>query len=207
MIVTVMGGKNDPEGEGQRYQFQSIGKSAIRAFDIVWDLFSWAMRAQPLMGQPFLSFCNQRVLSYRVLSQAIKLVAREMGVDARRYRTHSLRIGGASMLAVAGVPDYVIQKQGRWKLLAFLEYICLTRSSVELVLAAFVNPCLLTLQSMMSEEFMPASSGRKVSQSSEWGRTFAPSSFGLGLAGASGLIRSGAEGRPRDGYIPWVAVP
>ena len=145
VVVTVRGGKNDPEGEGQRYQFQSIEKSSTRAFDIVWDLFSWAVRAQPLMGQPFLSFRGQWVLSYHVLSQAIKRVAREMGVDARRYRTHSLRIGGASMLAAAGVPDYVIQKQGRWKSLAFLEYIRLARSSFELALAAIVNPCLLTV--------------------------------------------------------------
>ena len=45
----------------------------------------------------------------------------EMGLDPDRYRTHSLRIGGASMMAAADRPDYEIQKQGRWKSLAFLE--------------------------------------------------------------------------------------
>ena len=37
--------------------------------------------------------------------------------------THSFRIGGASALADAGVPDYVIQILGRWSSDSFLRYI------------------------------------------------------------------------------------
>ena len=37
--------------------------------------------------------------------------------------THSFRIGGASALATAGVPDYVIQVIGRWSSDSFLRYI------------------------------------------------------------------------------------
>jgi hypothetical protein len=48
------------------------------------------------------------------------------------------------MLAAAGVPDYVIQKQGRWKSLAFLEYIRLGKQSFDVALSAMVNPRLLT---------------------------------------------------------------
>ena len=48
------------------------------------------------------------------------------------------------MLAAAGVPDYVIQKQGRWKSLAFLEYIRLGKKSFDMALSAMVNPRLLT---------------------------------------------------------------
>ena len=46
--------------------------------------------------------------------------------------THSLRIGAASALANGRVPDYVIQKVGRWKSLVFLQYIRLARGSFEL---------------------------------------------------------------------------
>ena len=67
-----------------------------------------------------------------------------MGLDPTRYRPHSLRIGGASMLAAAAVPDYVIQKQGRWKSLAFLDYIRSGKRSFELALSAMMNPNLLT---------------------------------------------------------------
>ena len=67
-----------------------------------------------------------------------------MGLDPTRYRTHSLRIGGASMLAAAGRPDYEIQKLGRWKSLAFLEYIKVGKATFNAALAAIVNPNLLT---------------------------------------------------------------
>ena len=66
-----------------------------------------------------------------------------MELGASRYRPHSLRIGGASMLAAAGLPDYVIQKQGRWKSLDFLEYIRLGKQSLEMALSVMVNPTLL----------------------------------------------------------------
>jgi hypothetical protein len=40
-----------------------------------------------------------------------------------RLNTHSFRIGGASALAAAGVPDYVIKMLGRWSSDSFLRYI------------------------------------------------------------------------------------
>ena len=68
-----------------------------------------------------------------------------MGLDPTKFRTHSLRIGGASMLAAAGVPDYVIQTQGRWKSLAFLEYIRVAKRSFDAALAAICNTDGLTV--------------------------------------------------------------
>jgi hypothetical protein len=120
----------------------AMGKDC--AYCIVTSLHSWAVRAQPLFGQPFLSWRGEWVLSYDRLSKAIKKVASEMGLDPTRYRTHSLRIGGASMLAAAGRPDYEIQKLGRWKSLAFLEYIKVGKATFNAALAAIVNPNLLT---------------------------------------------------------------
>jgi hypothetical protein len=48
------------------------------------------------------------------------------------------------MLAAAGRPDYEIQKLGRWKSLAFLEYIKVGKATFNAALAAIVNPNLLT---------------------------------------------------------------
>jgi hypothetical protein len=48
------------------------------------------------------------------------------------------------MLASAGRPDYEIQKLGRWKSLAFLEYIKVGKATFNAALAAIVNPNLLT---------------------------------------------------------------
>ena len=99
----------------------------------------------PKKGHAFFSYQGQWTLSYDTLSKAIKKVARDMGLDSNRYRTHSLRIGGASMMAAAGRPDYEIQKQGRWKSLAFLEYIRLGRATFKSALEAICNPTLLTI--------------------------------------------------------------
>jgi hypothetical protein len=85
---------------------------------------------------PFQAFNLKRLLGDMI----------EMGLDPDRYRTHSLRIGGASMMAAAGRPDYEIQKQGRWKSLAFLEYIRLGRATFKSALDAICNPTLLTIE-------------------------------------------------------------
>jgi hypothetical protein len=44
-------------------------------------------------------------------------------LDPTRISSHSLRIGGASALAAAGVPDYLIMDMGRWRSLTFLTYV------------------------------------------------------------------------------------
>jgi hypothetical protein len=44
--------------------------------------------------------------------------------------THSFRIGGASALADAGVPDYIIQLMGRWSSDSFLRYIHVPTTSL-----------------------------------------------------------------------------
>lgn len=157
VLINVRGAKNDVEGEGHRFEFAVTEPSSTRAYDIAYDCFKWAIRAQPLMGHPFLSFKGKWVLKYHILSAAVKKVAIEMGFDPSKFRTHSLRIGGASMLAAAGVPDYVIQVQGRWKSLAFLEYIRIAKRSFEMALAAIVNVDGLTINDV-----------RRMSATAEW---------------------------------------
>jgi hypothetical protein len=146
VIITITGAKNDIEGEGHRMEFPTVHVDATHAFDLASDLFKWAVRAKPSQGHAFFSYQSRWTLSYDTMSRAIKKVAREMGLDPDRYRTHSLRIGGASMMAAAGRPDYEIQKQGRWKSLAFLEYIRLGRATFKSALDAICNPTLLTIE-------------------------------------------------------------
>ena len=45
------------------------------------------------------------------------------GIPVERVDTHSLRIGGACALALAGYTDTQIQKMGRWKGATFKEYV------------------------------------------------------------------------------------
>ena len=145
-IVTVRGSKNDIEGEGHRFELPRSEPSDICAYDLVADLHSWAVRAQLGVDRPFFAYQNEWTLSYDTLSRAIKLVAAQMGLNPARFRTHSLRIGGASMMAAAGRPDYEIMKLGRWKSLAFLGYIRMGKATFRASLAAIANPTLLTVQ-------------------------------------------------------------
>jgi hypothetical protein len=85
VIITIRSAKNDSEGEGHRMEFSRIALDATHAFDLAADMYSWAARAQPLFGQPFLSFRGEWVLKYDTLSKAIKRVAKEMGLDPTRY--------------------------------------------------------------------------------------------------------------------------
>ena len=53
--------------------------------------------------------------------RALKL--HENGIDADMVGVHSLRAGGAMALKLQGVADTIIQKQGRWTSMTFLQYI------------------------------------------------------------------------------------
>jgi hypothetical protein len=63
-------------------------------------------RVRPL--DPFLSYRQSWALSYSRFNAAIKSVAASLRLIPKRYSTHSLRIGGASVLAAAGLQDYFI---------------------------------------------------------------------------------------------------
>ena len=45
------------------------------------------------------------------------------GIDPDLVGVHSLRAGGAMALKLQGVSDTIIQKQGRWTSMTFLQYI------------------------------------------------------------------------------------
>lgn len=63
------------------------------------------------------------------MSKAIKLAAQMLyypankGIPIQRINTHSLRSGGANVLALSGYSDTEIQKMGRWRSATFKEYI------------------------------------------------------------------------------------
>ena len=136
VIVTLRSAKNDSMCDGCRTSYTTTPGAALgtyEGFNIVVDMFSWAVRARLLPGDPFFAFrgvgCQPFRLSDTELTAIVKRTASHMQFSPTLFKLHSLRIGGASALAAAGVPDYLIQKLGRWKSLAFLQYIRLSRDS------------------------------------------------------------------------------
>ena len=61
--------------------------------------------------------------------KAVKKAAEELrypkdkNIEVDQVDTHSLRMGGANALSLAGYSDHQIMKMSRWKLATFLEYI------------------------------------------------------------------------------------
>ena len=141
--------KNDQDGEGHRYYFPTLVTQTEKAFCFATELFLWAQRAKPLPGDPFLTYRGPlmpapRWLGYKTFLIAIKLSAKYNDFDPTRFGTHSLRIGGATILAAAGHPNHYIQKMGRWKSLTFLQYINLACKSMETALHSLVDPTQFT---------------------------------------------------------------
>jgi hypothetical protein len=84
------------------------------AWDSAPDNSPFAPLFQEPNGQPF---------RYRTLLNAIKRLAACLGLDPDAFACHSLRIGGATSLALMGVPDHLIKTLGRWESLSYQLYI------------------------------------------------------------------------------------
>jgi site-specific recombinase XerD len=86
-------------------------------------MFAWSQESRPRNDDSFLMYKGKEMVTYNEVTAVIKDVAIEFGFDPSHFHMHSLRVGAASTLAAAGKPSHYIQKMGRWKSLAFLQYI------------------------------------------------------------------------------------
>jgi hypothetical protein len=150
VVPFIRSAKNDQNGNGHRYYFPVMQTNTNNtAFCFASEMFKWAQRARLLPGDPFLTYRGTgrlppRWLDYKSLLKALKSSALYCGFDPKRFGSHSLRIGGATILAAAGHPNHYIQKMGRWKSLTFLQYINLACKSMEIALGSISNPSIFT---------------------------------------------------------------
>ena len=75
-----------------------------------------------LPGDPFFKI-DDRALDRVTLVNHIKQLATSLGLDSSRYSGHSLRIGGATSAAEAGLSQWQIKLLGRWNSQAYQVYI------------------------------------------------------------------------------------
>lgn len=141
MTFRIRGSKTDQHRRGVTMFFEVMDENdPTVAFCVVRDAFRWAKDARPTGDDAFLSYRNSWGLGYDHYNAAFKLTAIRMDLPPLRFSTHSARIGGASALAAAGLPDWQIKKLGRWKSIAFLEYIQTALTSMRAAQVAMVNP-------------------------------------------------------------------
>ncbi len=60
----------------------------------------------------------------------IRLALHKAGIDSKAYCGHSLRIGAATTAAANGMEDALIKTLGRWRSLAYLEYVRIPRNQL-----------------------------------------------------------------------------
>ena len=69
------------------------------------------------------TFSDGKVFTRAQISEVLRAGAMECGVSSSRVASHSLRRGGASCYAVAGVPHESIRQFGRWQSMGYRIYI------------------------------------------------------------------------------------
>ena len=121
--------KTDQFGRGATVYLTSLPSTLCPVSALIHYL---AVRS-PTPGPLFLfsdgSFLTRDRLT-RVLSDTFPLHS--------EVRTHSFRIGGATALAAAGVPEYVIRIMGRWSSDSFLRYIHVNHQAIASLLSHMV---------------------------------------------------------------------
>ena len=125
------------------------------AFDVVETIYPWCVLAKPDGMNPLLSWNDgKKWPSCRKFNATIKEVVASMGLDATKSTTHHvLRIGGATAMSAAGLPDHIIMVWGRWKSLACLLYTRKSKGSSKCTLEAIVDPTGFTNDDVMRNIF------------------------------------------------------
>jgi len=128
MKLTVRSKKNDQDGKGYKYVFNLADTSDRYCY--VSEMWEFAILARPRAKAPFFAVpALQWTLKAPYMANHLKKMATYFGLDPRRVSSHSLRIGGASTLAAAGLTDNEIMRVGAWRSTAFLTYL---RQNVQL---------------------------------------------------------------------------
>ena len=126
--ILIRSKKNDKRGRGYKYYFAATGPEATYCITtILWD---YAARAKPIPGKSFFYIPElQWPLKPPYFATQLKKLGVYFGLDPSRISSHSLRIGGATTLAAAGLTDGDVRGMGDWKSNTFMLYV---RKNVEL---------------------------------------------------------------------------
>ncbi len=79
---------------------------------------------------PLFLFVDGRYLTRQKFVAAVRDALGKAGVECSRYSSHSFRIGAATTASARGMEDSIIKTLGRWKSLAYLEYVKIPRQQL-----------------------------------------------------------------------------
>ena len=114
-------------------------------------MFKFCLKASPLSDDPFISYegkSSRRFLNYSKYNSSIKSIALVCGFDKKKFSSHSLRIGGTTLLAAADYSDSFIKKMGRWSSDCYMKYIHFDSISKMEIGKSLCDPSIFTMSDM-----------------------------------------------------------
>ena len=133
--------KGDPYGKGATRFFPG---EPINPSCLVKIVYNYVQHAQ-LKPTDCLFAGPKFVVTQKIVSELIKVIALGNGLPAHRYSPHSLRIGGLVTLFAADVPDSLKQLAGRWaNPKSFITYARATLQQYSQISTTLNNPELVT---------------------------------------------------------------
>ena len=123
--VSIKQSKTDPFRNGVQL---FVGKTGTKLCPVAATLDFLRMRGSTA-GFLF-RFEDGSFLTRPRLMSAVRAALETAGLDQSRYCGHSFHIGAATEAAKKGIEDSIIKTLGRWKSLAYLEYVKIPRSDL-----------------------------------------------------------------------------
>lgn len=118
--ITINNGKTDLWGTGQSVTVYASGHATLCPVMLLERL----LREEPgAEHEPLFMTKTRTPLTRKVFTDTTTRQLTKLGFSTSAIKSHSFRIGGASLLARNGTPAYMIQLLGRWTSDAYMAYI------------------------------------------------------------------------------------
>jgi hypothetical protein len=118
VLISIRSSKTDQKGVGSHHYLNPSENNQLST--LVSGLTWWANHASVSVGELFFRFkphifgAPTRSLTRRDISEFLKSIARQLGLEESGFSSHSLRVGGAESMKQAGVDVEDINRVGRW---------------------------------------------------------------------------------------------
>ena len=123
--ITIKQSKTDPFRKGINI---FLGKTSSDLCPVA-AILNYLLERGSQKGPLFL-LSNGKFLTRQRLVMEIRGALKKAGIDEEKYCGHSLRIGAATTAAANGLEDSVIKTLGRWRSLAYLDYVRIPRDQL-----------------------------------------------------------------------------
>ena len=110
--------KTDQLGKGANIKIPFTANNEF--FKVALDSY---LAIRPQFGGTFLCHFDGSPVTVYQFNSVLKKVLELSGIQNKRYKSHSFRIGGASLLFLEGKSEEEIKSLGRWKSNAYKSYI------------------------------------------------------------------------------------